>query len=163
MSFLNKAQFVGLSTDEKPTALPGYTDDLKYSLFLELDTLDIYYFNGEEWAKCGEQKQAVYLLNETSIQGTYVQDAAYYFSIGSYLDADAETALNSANNPDLYLTIPELNIENMRFIGSVEDGWVAAGKGSIIINDDDGKYIGAISEDLGATLDATITLSFYEA
>ena len=51
MDFINKAQFVGLSTDEKPSKLNGYSDDLKYSLFLELDTLDIYYFNGEEWAK----------------------------------------------------------------------------------------------------------------
>lgn len=54
MDFTNKAQFVCLSTDEKPTALPGYTDDLKYSLLLELDTGDFYYYDGAAWTKIGE-------------------------------------------------------------------------------------------------------------
>ena len=39
---------MGLSTDDKPT------DAAINTLFLELDTGDFYYFNGEEWAKVGE-------------------------------------------------------------------------------------------------------------
>lgn len=46
MDFMNKAQFVCLSTDTKPTAVEGYSDDLKYSLLLELDTGDFYYYDG---------------------------------------------------------------------------------------------------------------------
>lgn len=56
----NTHEYVGLSTDEKPTEGVGVN-----SLFLELDTLDIYYFNGEEWAKCGEGEGIVLLDNET--------------------------------------------------------------------------------------------------
>jgi hypothetical protein len=40
-------EFKGLSTDTKPT------DCSINSIFLELDTGDFYYFNGEEWAKIG--------------------------------------------------------------------------------------------------------------
>lgn len=53
MEFINKAQFVCLSTDEKPTELEGYSDDLKYSLLLELDTGKFYYYTGEEWLEIG--------------------------------------------------------------------------------------------------------------
>ena len=38
----------GLSTDEKPTEDVGVN-----SLFLELDTGDFYYFDGEDWSKVG--------------------------------------------------------------------------------------------------------------
>lgn len=38
----------GLSTDTKPTE--GIAVN---SLFVELDTLDIYYFDGENWQKAG--------------------------------------------------------------------------------------------------------------
>ena len=41
------SDYLGLSTDEKPTAVPVNT------LFLELDTGDIYYFDGEDWQKVG--------------------------------------------------------------------------------------------------------------
>lgn len=54
MDFMNKAQFVCLSTDTKPTAVEGYSDDLKYSLLLELDTGDFYYYDGTAWTKIGE-------------------------------------------------------------------------------------------------------------
>lgn len=54
MDFMNKAQFVCLSTDAKPTAVEGYSDDLKYSLLLELDTGDFYYYDGTAWTKIGE-------------------------------------------------------------------------------------------------------------
>lgn len=40
-------EYKGLSTDDKPTNA-GVN-----SLFLELDTGDFYYFDGEEWAKIG--------------------------------------------------------------------------------------------------------------
>lgn len=43
---------LGLSTDTKPL------DALINSLFLELDTGDFYYFDGEEWAKVGEPANA---------------------------------------------------------------------------------------------------------
>jgi len=42
------ADYMGLSTDEKPTnEIPVNT------LFLELDTGDFYYYDGTEWAKVG--------------------------------------------------------------------------------------------------------------
>ena len=41
-------EFRGLSTDSKPTA--GVETN---ALFLELDTGDFYYFDGENWAKVG--------------------------------------------------------------------------------------------------------------
>ena len=70
MDFMNKAQFVCLSTDEKPTALPGYTDDLKYSLLLELDTGDFYYYDGAAWTKLGEApKQVYYIANNKTLIG----------------------------------------------------------------------------------------------
>lgn len=40
-------EYKGLSTDAKPT------DCKVNSLFLELDTGDVYYFTGETWAKVG--------------------------------------------------------------------------------------------------------------
>lgn len=44
----NLFQFCGLSTDTKPTEGIGVN-----SLFLELNTGDVYYFNGSTWAKVG--------------------------------------------------------------------------------------------------------------
>lgn len=41
-------QYVGLHADAKPTEGVGVN-----SLFLELDTKDVYYFNGTTWVKCG--------------------------------------------------------------------------------------------------------------
>ena len=41
-------EYKGLHTDVKPTACAAN------SLFLELDTGDIYYFNGSTWKKIGE-------------------------------------------------------------------------------------------------------------
>ena len=41
------ADYMGLSTDTKPTNVPVNT------LFLELDTGDFYYYDGTEWAKVG--------------------------------------------------------------------------------------------------------------
>lgn len=46
-SFRMNCEFKGLSTDDKPTAC-GVN-----SLFLELDTGEFYYFDGEDWAKVG--------------------------------------------------------------------------------------------------------------
>jgi hypothetical protein len=45
----NGADYRGLSTDVKPT------DDMVelYSIYLELDTGDFYYFDGETWNKIG--------------------------------------------------------------------------------------------------------------
>ncbi len=42
-----KKELMGLSTDEKPNSISENT------LFLELDTGDVYYFDGEEWKKVG--------------------------------------------------------------------------------------------------------------
>lgn len=44
------ADYRGLSTDEKKPE-----DAAVNSLLLEVDTLDFYYFDGEEWIKCGEE------------------------------------------------------------------------------------------------------------
>ena len=40
-------EYMGLSTDDKPE------NPTLYSLFLELDTGDLYYFDGEDWALFG--------------------------------------------------------------------------------------------------------------
>lgn len=40
-------EFVGTSGDSKPTGVE------KYSMFLELDTGDFYYFTGSVWSKVG--------------------------------------------------------------------------------------------------------------
>lgn len=42
-------EYKGLSTDTKPSGELVQVN----SLFLELDTGDFYYFDGEEWAKVG--------------------------------------------------------------------------------------------------------------
>ena len=42
------AEYKGLSTDTKPTETVPVN-----ALFLELDTGDIYYFDGSAWAKVG--------------------------------------------------------------------------------------------------------------
>ena len=44
----SNADYVGLSTDEKPTEGTAVN-----TIFLELDTGDFYYFDGTEWAKIG--------------------------------------------------------------------------------------------------------------
>jgi hypothetical protein len=44
---LGEYEYKGLSTDTKPT------DCKVNSLFLELDTGDVYYFTGETWLKVG--------------------------------------------------------------------------------------------------------------
>lgn len=43
----NNANYVGLSTDNKPT------NAAENSMFLELDTGDFYYFDGSDWQKVG--------------------------------------------------------------------------------------------------------------
>lgn len=43
----NKTQLVGTSADTKPTGVD------KYTLFLELDTGDFYYWDGSAWQKVG--------------------------------------------------------------------------------------------------------------
>ena len=43
----NEYEYKGLSTDDKPT------DCGTNSIFLELDTGNFYYFDGETWAKIG--------------------------------------------------------------------------------------------------------------
>lgn len=46
-NFHNEVEYKGLSTDSKPT------DCEANSLFLELDTGDLYYFTGVTWSKVG--------------------------------------------------------------------------------------------------------------
>lgn len=41
------ADYRGVSTDTKPSNAP------LYSIYLELDTGNFYYFTGEEWSKIG--------------------------------------------------------------------------------------------------------------
>lgn len=47
MRMISDIEYKGLSTDTKPTGCGTN------SLFLELDTGDLYYFNGSAWAKVG--------------------------------------------------------------------------------------------------------------
>lgn len=44
--------FIGLSTDEKPTNTEDHPMETN-SLFFELDTGDAYYYTGSAWAKVG--------------------------------------------------------------------------------------------------------------
>lgn len=46
--------FKGLSTDTKPVGEFGGKEIAINSLFLELDTGDFYYYDGEDWSKVGE-------------------------------------------------------------------------------------------------------------
>lgn len=43
----NNGTYTGKSTDSKPANVPINTK------FIELDTGDVYYYTGEEWAKIG--------------------------------------------------------------------------------------------------------------
>lgn len=45
-------ELAGLSTDTKPTEVHHFPVGVN-SLFLELDTGDFYYFDGENWQKVG--------------------------------------------------------------------------------------------------------------
>lgn len=47
VKLVHEVEYKGLSTDTKPT------DCAVNSLFLELDTGDVYYFAGAAWAKVG--------------------------------------------------------------------------------------------------------------
>lgn len=70
MDFRIKAELACLSTDEKPTTIPGYTDDLKYSLLLELDTNTFYYYDGSEWIAVGEKSfQPFYIYSDEELTG----------------------------------------------------------------------------------------------
>lgn len=46
-------EFLGESTDEKPTGIFNGKQVSVNSTFLELDTGDLYYYNGSEWKKVG--------------------------------------------------------------------------------------------------------------
>lgn len=46
------AELIGKSTDDKPTALNGAPIP-ENSLFLELDTLNLFYLENGTWVQCG--------------------------------------------------------------------------------------------------------------
>lgn len=48
----NDMELKGLSTDVKPTTINGNRVGVN-SLFLELDTLKVYYFDGQTWKEAG--------------------------------------------------------------------------------------------------------------
>ena len=48
----NDVELKGLSTDIKPTKVDGNTIDVN-SLFFELDTGRVYYYDGEIWKEVG--------------------------------------------------------------------------------------------------------------
>lgn len=162
----NTHEYMGQSTDEKPTEGVGVN-----SLFLELDTLDIYYFNGEEWAKCGEGGGGnnVYLLHETEVLGirNEASGGAYIYifpQIGNSFDADAKTALETLTGdgiyPTLTITCPELNIDGVTLEWSTDnEDWEADGS---MLTEDHSYTLGIIAADAGDTVNATITLSFPE-
>ena len=55
--FSDRWQFVGKSTDPKPTLadLKTTVEALKYSFYLELDTGKLFYFDGSAWQEVGGQ------------------------------------------------------------------------------------------------------------
>lgn len=108
MDFMNKAQFVCLSTDTKPTAVEGYSSDLKYSLLLELDTGDFYYYDGTAWTKLGEApKQVYYIANNKTLIGQ--KDGNNYNFEIPLADVD-EAVLNKMSEIEQSGTVPPLTI-----------------------------------------------------
>lgn len=168
MDFMNKAQFVCLSTDEKPTALPGYTDDLKYSLLLELDTLNIYYYNGEEWAKCGEAVGSNLLMDEVTLTGEKLEQGgqtAYVFMVAKNdMNAEVLAALREdiagGANPSLVLTCPEFEKSSLEIPHTVGLRWTDNASTMIDLTDIDENEasIAIIAEDVGESVEATFTI-----
>ena len=162
----NKTQLVGTSADTKPTGVD------KYSLFLELDTLDIYYYGEDGWAKCGESGGGnnVYLLNESEQTGEYVNETRYLFELSqNSFDEEAittlETLAGGGTHPTLTITCPELNIDGATLEWDADDeGWTTNEHNVAFYCyfDDDEYELYVVSESIGATITATITLSFPE-
>ena len=94
----NSVELVGLSTDTKPT------DVSPNSLFLELDTLDVFFYTDMGWTKAGEQaKQGIVSVEispaiETDPTLDYYFPMAYDASepISSYLWLYTQEALDES-------------------------------------------------------------------
>ncbi len=76
-------EFKGLSTDSKPTS--GVPEN---SLFLELDTGDFYYFDGEEWNKMTSSGGGGSSIDMT-LNGVTENDADFSYKVGIYAMASA--------------------------------------------------------------------------
>ena len=166
MDYILKAKLACLSTDEKPIAIPGYTDDLKYSVLWELDTDKKYYYNGEEWVEIGTAQASEYLLHNAAIEGTYdSEENVYTFAYDiSIMDADVLAALrediSGGGTPSLILSCDELNVSNLEL--SYVDGNWSDGESAYIEIGVGGGTILIASENIGATIEGTFTLSYEE-
>ena len=120
MDYMLKARLACLSTDEKPTSIPGYTNDLKYSVLWELDTDKKYYYTGEEWAEVGSGGggDSEYLLRNASKEGERQGDGGYLFTFAfSELNAAAlqilEEPMDQSQAPDLLITCADFTLEDV--------------------------------------------------
>ena len=93
---------------------------------------------------------------------------AYIFvAIGNSFDADAKTALETLTSggtyPTLTLTCPELNIDGVALEWSLANEEWEDETGLIMLSEDGNYTLGILlAESAGATITATITLSFPE-
>lgn len=125
----NYNQYVGLSTEDKPTGnIP------MYSLFGELDTEDVYYFDGTSWVVMGEASSDIdenfeVFFNFTINDGVITdapEASAIYEAIenGLYPIARVLSANDYFYMPLIYNTDIELYFESYPFaIDYFEDTW----------------------------------------
>lgn len=164
MDYILKAKLACLSTDEKPTSIPGYTNDLKYSVLWELDTDKKYYYTGEEWVEIGSGGGGEdYLLNKTATGAWINEGGGLYYYEFSESDYNAEqlaalnTAISGGATPSLILTCPEFSISEAEI--PYEDSYEWMSETAVIGVYDGGYYVGILSQNIGETKEATITLS----
>lgn len=74
----NDMELKGLSTDIKPTEIDGNAIAVN-SIFLELDTKDFYYFDGEEWQKVEIEDSSGEYDREIAELTRNVKKRVYYF------------------------------------------------------------------------------------
>ena len=74
----NDMELKGLSTDVKPTVVDGNPVAVN-SIFLELDTKDFYYFDGEEWQKVEIEDSSGEYDREIAELTRNVKKRVYYF------------------------------------------------------------------------------------
>ena len=164
MDYILKAKLACLSTDEKPTSIPGYTDDLKPSVLWELDTNKKYYYTEEGWVEVGSGNK--YTLLNKQITPTYDGETSYYvFELQeSDFDADAfaviSDALSGGTPPPLTVTCAVLNIQEEIVPHSTNYSWQSDNIGIWIDTDQNLYGVAILHENIGELANVTITISF---
>lgn len=116
------AEYMGLSTDTKPDNLGTN------ALFLELDTLKIKYFDGEEWREIGEEiPQWVTLYENDALFFTYHAGGG-----SPYYDASVEIEGQLIANTLTRLSVGEATIEAVSEVQNVY--------GTVVAADEEGHY-----------------------